>query len=316
MSAADDGPCEVLTEDRVEAWMASLSNWGRWGDDDQAGTLNLITDAKRAEAAALVRAGVAVSCAWPITTHDLGDGGRPPQRFVTSTGGGLPGSRVRAATDHLAMPVHGLSVTHLDALGHIMWDGRMYNGAPAESVTAHAGAAVNAVTAAAGGVLTRGVLLDLPAALGVPWLAGGTGAAPADLDAAEDRQGVRVGPGDAVLVRTGYGRWRRESGGNTPLPGGRPGLGAACAAWLRERDAALAGCDTGTEVLPPALDAVPAPFHALAVVAMGLWLLDCCQLEDLADTCRRLERWEFQLTLAPLPFEGATGSPVNPVACF
>ncbi len=150
----------------------------------------------------------------------------------------------------------------------------------------------------------------------VRWLEPGEGVFPADLEAAEARQGVRVGPGDAVLLRTGYGRRQREQGPDETARVGRAGWHVACLPWLFERDVALIGCDTAQDVHPSGYPSMRSPMHAIGIVAMGLWLLDNCDLEPLASTCARLGRFEFFFQLAPLRLVGATGSPVNPLALF
>jgi kynurenine formamidase len=209
---------------------------------------------------------------------------------------------------------HGYSVTHLDALSHYFWDGTMYNGRPAAKVTSAQGATVHAMSALPDGVTTRGVLLDVARVREVRWLEPGEGVFPDDLEAAEQLAGVRVEAGDAVLLRTGYGARKHERGPDDVRAVGRAGWHAACLPWLHERDVALIGCDTAQDVHPSGYPSMRSPVHAIGIVAMGLWLLDNCDLEELAATCERLGRHEFQLQLAPLRIAGATGSPVNPIA--
>jgi kynurenine formamidase len=167
------------------------------------------------------------------------------------------------------------------------------------------------------GIVGRGVLLDVATARGVPWLDPGDGVLPDDLEAAEARQGVRVGSGDIVLLRTGYGRRRRESG---PLmvDDGQAGWHAACLPWLHAREVAAIGADTAQDVVPTGYEGseLGLPVHSIGLVAMGLWLIDNCDLEELRDACEQLGRFEFLLTLPTLRLAGATGSPVNPLAMF
>jgi kynurenine formamidase len=192
----------------------------------------------------------------------------------------------------------------------------MYGGRPAGLVTRADGARHNAVTAAAQGIATRGVLLDVARLRGVDWLEPGEGVFPDELDAAEARAGVRVGRGDAVLLRTGYGRKKRERGPDRVQDVGRAGWHAACLPWLRERDVALIGADTAQDVHPCGYPGFRSPVHAIGIVAMGLWLLDNCDLEPLAEACARAGRCEFMLQVNPLRLAGVTGSPVNPIALF
>ncbi|MBV9410393.1 MAG: cyclase family protein, partial [Acidimicrobiia bacterium] len=200
----------------------------------------------------------------------------------------------------------------------IFWDGHMYNGRPTDLVSEETGAQQLAITDAGGGILTRGVLLDVARARGVPWLEPGEGAYPEDLEAAEAAQGVRVEPGDGVLLRTGYGRWRHETGKVSPMEEGitQPGWQAACLPWLRERGASFIGADTANDVSPSGYSQIALPVHVIGLVAMGLWLMDNCDLEDLAATAERLSRWQFLLSVNPLRLSGLTGSAVNPIATF
>ena len=300
---------------------------GTLGEDDQLGTLNTITAKKRVEAAGLVREGLSVSCAWEIDPRSQPDHAfGSPQRYMLSTGQGLlepdrvagggTAPRWGGASEFLGLVFHGYAVTHLDALSHYFWDGRMYNGKPAAWVTSGAGATWHAMAALPDGVVTRGVVLDVASVRDVDWLEPGDGVYREDLEAAEYRQGVRVEAGDAVLLRTGYGRKRRERGPDDMRAVGRAGWHVSCLPWLHERDVALIGCDTAQDVHPSGYPSMRSPVHAIGIVAMGLWLLDNCDLEGLVETCRRLDRFEFQLGVAPLRVVGGTGSPVNPLALF
>jgi kynurenine formamidase len=322
---------DAPSEDEVLGYHKSLSNWGRWGTDDQLGTINLITPEKRRAAASLVTEGINVSCAWDLSTMpQVGDMFGPVQRHMLMTGEGLndehrvvplhpvPGmdmSRQAGAAEYFGCVFHGVTITHIDALSHMFWDGTAYNGVPGALVNAMFGATSLAVTALRDGISTRGVLLDIPAARGVDWLEPATGVFPEDLEAAEAAQGVRVEEGDVVLLRTGYARQKRETG---PIPPheGQAGWHAASLPWLHERGAAAIGCDTGQDVVPSGYMTIGLPVHCVGMVAMGLTLIDNCDLEELSATCARLGRYEFFLTLAPLRLEGGTGSPVNPIATF
>jgi len=308
----------VPSESEVLSWFEMLSNWGRFGDDDRFGTLNHVTAERRAAAARLIADGVAISCAWDIEPAPAADQSfGPPQRFMLSTGQGLPASpRFGGAAEYIGLVFHGYSVTHLDALSHYFWDGKMYGGRAASEVTSRGGAEALAMTDLPAGVATRGVLLDVARSRGVDWLEPGDGVFPADLDAACAAQRVAVGPGDALLLRTGYGRRKRERGPDRTAEVGRAGWHAACLPWLYERDVALIGCDTAQDVHPSGYPSMRSPVHAVGIVAMGLWLLDNCDLEALAEAAAERECWEFHFQLAPLRLAGATGSPVNPIATF
>ena len=303
-------------EDEVISWFDTLSNWGRWGPEDELGTLNLITPEVRRKAAAAVETGESVSCAWEIPTGPLG-----LERTVIADDGTDEQAprRLGYSTEQItSMTVHGYATTHLDALCHIMWDGKLYNDRPGKLVSDADGAMALAITAARQGVMTRGVLLDVAAARGVDRIEPGEGVFPEDLDAAEHRQSVRVEPGDAVFLRTGFGRFRRETGKVSAAEAGvtQPGWQAASLPWLRERDVALIGCDSANDATPSGYRQLALPVHVIGLVAMGLWLIDNCDLEALAATAARLSRWQFHLAVAPLAFTGLTSSPVNPIATF
>lgn len=317
------------TGDEVLRYFDQLSNWGRWGDDDELGTLNLVTPEVRKAAAALVSEGITVSCAWDIETTPQIDYGRPPQRHMLATGEGLSDPdrvlpagadsppRQSGASEYLGIAYHGYAITHIDGLSHIFWDNKLYNGVPAAKVTVAEGATQHAITTLQDGVMTRGVLLDIAASKGQPWLQVDEGVKPDDLEAAEERQGVRVQQGDAVLLRTGYGRKKTEEGREppaSPLAGWHP----ACMPWLHERGVAMIGADVPQDSHPSGYEnhGMRLPVHAIGIVAMGLWLIDNCNLEDVASLCDRLSRYEFQFVLSPLRMQGGTGSPANPLAIF
>jgi kynurenine formamidase len=228
----------------------------------------------------------------------------------------LAGGRAGGAQEFIGMVFHGLDVTHLDSLAHIFWDGKMYGGASASLVSDRQGALKHDVLAVAQGVTTRGVLLDIARLRGVDVLDADDHVYPEDLEAAEQAAGIQVEPGDVILMRTGEGgarrRERRDYNANKP----RSGYQAACLPWLHERRVSMLGSDVAQDPTPTGYRTVNMPIHMVGIVAMGLWLIDNCQLEDLADTCARLGRWDFQFTLAPIRFQGVTGSPVNPLAVF
>jgi len=292
----------------VLAFHQTLSNWGRWGDDDQLGALNLITPEVTAAAAATVRVGRTVSCARALDTRAAADNPNPVAHHMIGTvteGGGA---------DYFAVAPHGFATSHLDALCHIFSDGKLYNGYPAETVTAH-GATRLGIHHLHAGIVTRGVLLDVPALRGVDALEPGEPVFPEDLEAAEERAGLRVRAGDALLVRTGRWRWRDEHG---PWDAASlaAGLDASCLPWLRERDVATLGSDGVSDVLPSRVDGVPMPIHMVVIPAMGVHLMDNLDLDALASACAEERRWAFLLTVAPLVLRRGTASPVNPIAVF
>jgi kynurenine formamidase len=312
----------VPSEAQVREYLTTLSNWGRWGGEDELGTINLITPAKRQAAARLVTHGESVSCARPITTEITADTTVQPMRFMVDSGEGrdtVSAERAlqrRGAAEFIGMVFHGYSITHVDAPSHYFWDGKLYNGRSCNTVTSREGATVSSVEVLRDGVVSRGVLLDVARARGVPWLEAGEGVMPHDLEAAERAEGVRVESGDILLVRTGYYGRRLAEGPVNPLKAGNPALHAACCPWLRDRGVAMIGTDTHNDVTPLPYPSMGNSFHVVCLVAMGLWLIDNANLEELARTAARRGRWEFLLTVAPLRLQNVTGSPVNPIAVF
>lgn len=266
--------------------------------------------------------GVSVTCARPIVTDITPDTTFQVMRFMVDSGEGrdtVSRERLvqrRGASEFIGMVFHGYTITHVDTPAHFFWDGRIYNGRSCNLITAREGAQVEAVELLRDGVVGRGVLLDVAGARGVPWLAPGEGVWPEDLERAEARQGVRVEPGDILLVRTGYYARRLHEGPVNPAVAGAPGPHPALAPWLRARDVALFGSDTHNDVTPTPYPGLGHPFHIVALVGLGLWLLDNLNLEDLLQVCQARGRWAFLLVVAPLRLRHATGSPVNPIAVF
>jgi kynurenine formamidase len=297
-----------MTKADIDRLMTQLSNWGRWGKDDQLGALNLLTPAKRKEAAALVKEGVAVSLARDTNAEREADNPSPYQHTM------LLADEIQWSADTFGVNFHGYQHTHMDALCHIFYQGKMYNGFARQEVTTK-GANKLAITNLKQGIFTRGVLLDMAALKGVPYLDGAVTLYPADLDAWEKRAGIKVGPGDAVFIHTG--RWaRRAAKGPWDAEKGTAGLHASCAKWLKERDVALLGSDAASDVLPSGIEGVTHPVHLLMLNAMGVHIFDNCDLGPLASATAQRKRWTFLLTAAPLPITGGTGSPLNPIATF
>ena len=301
-------PGTPVTKAEFERLMKELSNWGRWGKDDQSGSVNLITPAKRKEAAALVREGYSVSLARDLDRERSIDNPTPFSAKMSPPADG------QFNMDEYQIFFHGFAHTHLDALSHVFYEGKMYNGFP-ETAVKPDGAGALAVNAMANGIFTRGVLIDIPRLKGVPYLDTNAVITPEDLDTWEKQNGVRVGSGDVLLIRTG--RWaRRADKGPWDIGSNSAGLSARCARWLKSRDIAVLGSDAASDALPSRIPGVTFPIHQLMLVAMGTPMLDQCQLEDLAKACAARNRWTFLFTAAPLRVTGGTGSPVNPIATF
>jgi kynurenine formamidase len=304
---------EDATEADVRGYFQSLSNWNRWGPDDELGTLNLITPLKRVEAAAEVREGISVGCARTIESEPgASDVVYPPIHHMLVSG---EAESSTSASDFFGIAPHGGTVSHIDTLSHQFWNGQMYNGRSQKLITTAEGATVGSVETMKDGIVTRGVLLDFPRLKGKAFLEPGEAILVEDLEAAERAQGVQVMEGDALLIRTGWS-WRRVDQGPYAQRQHRPGLHASTLPWLRERGVAVAGADAAMEVVPSGFENLRRPFHNIGIVAMGLCLVDACQFEDLSAVCERLGRWSFMCVIAPLRWRHGTASPVTPVAVF
>lgn len=305
-----DAPPPLVSAGQFERWQTELSNWGRWGPDDELGAANLITPARRAAAAALVAEGHTVSLASNAQNYRSADVPCPVEwSMVRATRTG--------ASDTIGYPcIHGPGTTHLDAFAHVFFDGRMWNGYDVDGlVTMDGGALKNSILTVKDGLVTRGVLYDIPRLKGVPYLEPGTRITVEDLEAWEAQAGVRVGPGDAFLVR--WGRWARQDALG-PFDTGREaaGLDNHVIPWLRERDVAIAGWETPGYAPRPEGDLPRTALHDFALTILGIQILDRADFQALAEAAAARNRWEFMVTIAPLPIPNGTGSPVNPIAMF
>ena len=288
-----------------DAMFHELSNWGRWGADDERGTLNLITPAKSREAAGLVRSGVTVSLAHNPMTEEALD--NPSTAFEHIMGESL-------RSDTYRFTYHGYGVSHIDSLCHFMHNGRLYNDIPPSASTPE-GCGKLGIQNLKSGIVTRGILLDFPRLKGVPYLEPSTPIYVEDIEAWERQAGVTVSAGDVIFVRTG--RWaRREALGPWQVSGNSAGLHASVLPWIKERDVAFVGSDVATDVMPSMVDGIVQPVHTFLIAGLGSNIFDNMDLEALAETAARENRWEFMLTAGPIPVPGGTGSPLNPIAVF
>ena len=300
----------LVTEAEYERWQVELSNWGRWGPDDELGALNLITPAKRLAATALVRAGITVSLASTAQTERTIDNPCPLEWEMANANQG-------GATDRIAYRcIHGPGTTHIDGFAHRFFDGLMWNGYPVDDlVTMEDGALKNDVLTMKDGIVTRGVLYDIPRLKGVPYLEPGTRITVEDLEAWEVQTGARVGPGDAMLLR--WGRWaRQEAIGPFDTGAEAAGFDNTVIPWLKARDVALIGWETPGYMPRPPGELPRLALHDFALTMLGIHLLDRADLDALSEVAAAQGRWEFMLTLAPMPIPNGTGSPVNPIAIF
>ncbi len=307
-------PRPDLSTDEFGALFGELSRWGRWGDKDERGALHFLTPERIAAAATLVREGVGVSLSLPWNTHLGGDNPMPADHHMTQLASAAKPQHVQFLKDYVGIDYHNDGHTHIDALCHVAYDNLLYNGAPEGAVTPD-GATVNSIEVLRNGLIGRGVLLDVPRLRGVSWVEPGEHVYEADLEAAEREQGVSVGEGDILLVRTGHaGRLAKLGPWDTPVA--KAGLHPMAMRFVADRHVAALGSDGNSDTAPSTTEGVGFPIHVLAITALGIHLLDYLQLEDLAAKCAGAGRWEFLFTAAPLFIRGGTGSPLNPVAVF
>src|SRR5579864_7839569 len=311
-AATTDNPDHKMSKEDVDRWMTELSNWGRWGKDDQLGTLNLITPAKRKEAAGLVKEGVAISLAHDILKEKAEDNYSPFNQTVQPRPKNFNGTGF--GSDTYSVSYHGYAHTHMDALWHANYQGKMYNGYPIDTITPDGGSK-DSILVAKNGVFTRGVLMDIPKLKGVEYLEPGTPIYPEDLSAWEKEARVKVSPGDVIFIRTG--RWaRRAAKGPWNVGRSAAGLHASCAKWLKNRDVAVLASDVAQDVSPSQVEGVGLPIHQIVLVALGLYIFDNCDLEQLSQEAAKRKRWAFLATAAPLAVPGGSGSPINPIAIY
>jgi kynurenine formamidase len=302
-----------VTADEFSELFRSVSSWRRWGEDDERGALNRLVPERVAGAARLVRDGISVTLSLPLNTTAASDNPEPAVHYMTSEGhDDNDHGQLQFAMDFVGADYHHDGHTHIDALCHVNYEGLLYNGSPAGSVTAR-GATVSSIEVLANGLVARGVLLDIPRLRGLPWLEPGEHVFRGDLEAAELEQGVTVGEGDVLLVRTGHARRLRELGPwrTADL---KAGLHPTAMPFVAERAVAALGSDGNSDTAPSSTEGVDFPIHVLALNAMGVYLLDYLQLDDLLAVCERTGRWEFLFVAAPLRIPGGTGSPLNPLA--
>lgn len=321
-------PQELPSEAEVREYLDSLSNWHRWDEHDTLGTLNLLTPAKTLAAVRLVQEGTCISCSLPVTYEDHPDHPSPragteeyfevPKHEMLKSAKDIDFASEREAgtSDQVTIAPHGLRVTHLDAPCHTTLHGCMYNGASADLITED-GAKAGSVELARGGIVGRGVLFDVPLARDVDFLAEDAAVFPEDFNRCEAISGVRAEAGDILIVRTGFRAYNRLGPVTGPSQMPRwPGLQARCLPWLRERDIALLATDSAADVRPHGYDNLGLPIHTVGMWAMGMWILDNCDLEALAQECRSRNRWAFLFVVSPLYLTEATGAPTNPLAIF
>jgi len=291
--------------DEFDQMFQQIKNWGRWGANDELGTVNLITAEKRKQALKLAKTGQTVSLVHNPLTDKSVDNASP---FEHTMNAGF-------TTDRYSVSYHGYSHSHLDALCHILYKNQTYNGYERAAVNTDKGCAKLGIHNLKQGIITRGILLDMPRLKGVPYLEPGTAIYQEDIEAWEKMAGVKIGSGDAILLRTG--RWaRRAKLGPWAVGGHAAGFHASVVPFLKARGVAIVGSDAASEVTPTMVEGVNLPVHTLLITALGTNILDNQDLEVLAETAAHLKRWEFMITINPMPITGGTGSPLNTLATF
>ena len=303
-------PTSTVSRAEFDRWMESISNWGRWGEDDELGTLNLVTPAKSKAAVALVQEGVTVSMALDLNTVQDALNQNPFRHSVAT--GKFSGHDV--AGDDYGVQYHGFAHSHIDGLPHFAHKGKLYNGFGFDTIKP-TGATKLGIHNLKNGIVSRAVLVDMAWFKEVDFLEPGTAITVADLEAWEQKTGVTVGSGDVLLVRTG--RWERvRQKGQWNFLEAAAGMHASVAQWLKERDVALIGCDGVSDVMPSGVEGLANPLHELVLVGLGMRILDNLNLDDVAQAAKARNRWEFLFVGAPLRVVGGTGSPLNPLAVF
>lgn len=306
-------PGHIPTQAEVDEMLKKGSNWGRWGKDDQKGAVNLITPQKRVEAAKLVKSGRIVSLSREFPKTPGPGNHKPADHWMRKS---TPPGRFGSAVDYIGIFYHGGGATHIDALCHVWNDGVMWNGRDPDKEITFDGANWGAIDAWADGIATRGVLIDMQkyrgkhVEIGEPvhgW----------DLEAAVKKQGVRITPGDALVINCGREAWQRANAdkpwGCHELKGQQPGLHASCLEFIRECDASMLVWDMID--MRPSTYNMMIPVHGV-LFSYGMALVDNANLEPLAKACEEEKRFDFMITLSPLKVMGATGSPINPMALF
>lgn len=300
-----------------------LSNWGRWGKEDQIGTLNNITPENVVTAANLVKKGKIFALGIPLDgkgpQNGLFGGRWNPIHTMLATGTDAIAGRfdetnkIRYADDALNMPVQ--AATHWDSLGHVFYEDKMYNGFEAKLVDS-GGVHMNGIEHTRNKMIGRGVLLDVARYKKVEYLEDGYGISNDELDAVAKAEGVTIGKGDFVIVRTGQMEHRLKTGEWGGYAGGdAPGVKFENCYWCQDKQIAAICSDTwGVEVRPNETTEVFQPWHWVVIPAMGLTMGEIFYLKELAEDCAADGVYEFMFCAPPLVITGGTGSPINPQA--
>ena len=299
-----------VNEQYIDQLLEQVNNWGRWGVEDELGTVNFISNKTRVDATRLVTSGESISLALNLDKqksplnpspmiHDL--------QVVDFAGDTW-------AVDTYTMNYHGYSYSHIDALCHLSYNNKMYNNHSQELVKP-SGAERLGIQNMSNGIMARGILVDIPRLKGLEYLEPGDYIMPEDLEAWEAKTGVSVGKGDVLLIRTGW-RIKESQDGPWNYTELAAGLHPSVVPWLHQKEVAVLGSDGASERYPSGLDRSQSPIHFLVIFGMGMPILDNLDLESLAEYAENNNRYEFMFTAAPLRVKGGTGSPLNPIATF
>jgi kynurenine formamidase len=289
------GRVSSVSKEKLDEWMKKYSNWGRWGKDDQLGTLHLITPAKRQEAAKLVRTGLVVSMAKPIVARDV----NPDEPSKVTNRGGVESAYMfqgEYVRERQEMEFHGSVMTHYDALCHVSYAGKFYNDINrADAATEKSGCSKMDGSTVRDGVISRGLFLDMP----------GVHVTPREIEAWERKTGLRIGSGDVLILKS-------KPRGSDDAAGA--GFDPEVMPFLRQRDVAVLGHDAAME--GGNIPEQRLPMHAITMVALGMPLIDHMALDELSEACEKMQRWDFMFVMQPLPIKNGSGSAVNPIAIF
>ena len=311
---------KLITLQEFDSLCERYKNWGRWGNDDQLGTLNFISPSAVTQAATEIEQGRSISLSIPLNSNGPQDGTlnrfNPIHLMIRHGGEALIegiDNQIHSADDVILMALQ--CGTHWDSLAHVFHKGRIFNGHSIGEVNGY-GAKKNGIERMSQSLVGRGILLDIPKLRKSKWLEPSERITPEDLDLAVDKEGLKVKEGDILLVRTGQMGLAKERGNWKDFMSRKiPGLSVKCLEWISaHKIAAVASDNWAVEVVPYETEQILLPLHIIAIVYMGLTLGEVFDLEELSRDCERDGRYSFFFSGAPLPFTGAVGSPVNPIA--
>ena len=296
-----------------------ISNWGRWGENDQLGTLNNISDISIIKARKLVIEGKTISLSRNMSKDSNPFNHAPikhePFIFPKDAFGADPDLAQEGAGDIFEIEYHGYSHTHLDAVNHFGRDGKMYNGYPFEINSNNEFENLGVDEIGKSGIVGRGVLIDLPIFFGVDYVEAGTAITIEDIKKWEEKNNIKIGKGDILLLRTG--RWEQlRQKGYWEITKKITGFHYSVASFLKERDVAVIGCDGVSDVYPSGIESKKDALHELVLVDLGMPIFDNMDLDELSAHLDELGRKTFMFVANPLKIKGATGAPINPVAIY